>query len=230
MRPYTHRRRDIRAGIFQPEWYDGWCNAQSMRGREHGISRHSQETPMRTDLKAATLTLAVLLGACSRGEEPTATISDDLKRDLAAASAPGDLVGAPQSYQRMRFVSDLERPRAAEPAKRPKVTRHPIRPTVRQAPKAETVADVVSEEKTVVAEAPTKPAPPEPVSAPMPEPMVIAQRPTPDPVYVPSSGGSSDGGIGEGRRNGGGMGGILGGIIGAVVIRGGHGGVDKCDP
>jgi hypothetical protein len=28
----------------------------------------------------------------------------------------------------------------------------------------------------------------------------------------------------------GGLGGILGGIIGGVVIRGGHGGVDKCDP
>ena len=186
---------------------------------------------MRMDLKAATLSLAVLLGACSRKEEPTATLSDDLKRDLAAASAPGDLAGAPQSYQRMRFVSDLERPRAAEPAKRPKVTRNPIRPTVRQAPKAETVADVATEKETV-AEAPAQPAVSEPVSAPMPEPMVISQRPTPDPVYVPTRGSPGDGGMGERGRNGGvgGIGGILGGIFTGVVIRGGHGGVDKCDP
>jgi hypothetical protein len=186
---------------------------------------------MRMELKAATLTLAVLLGACSRREEPTATLSDDLKRDLAAASAPGDLAVAPQSYQRMRFVSDAERTRAAQPAKRPKVTRNPIRPTVRRAPKAETVADV-STAKEAVAEAPAQPAPAEPVSAPLPEPMVIAQRPTPDPVYVPSRGSPGDGGMGERGRNGGigGIGGILGGIFTGVVIRGGHGGVDKCDP
>jgi hypothetical protein len=32
------------------------------------------------------------------------------------------------------------------------------------------------------------------------------------------------------RGHGGGLGGLLGGLIGAVIIRGGHGGIDKCDP
>ena len=55
------------------------------------------------------------------------------------------------------------------------------------------------------------------------------------PASSPTAGRGDDGrsvgegGIGE-RRSGGGLAGVLGGIIGAVVIRGGHGGVDKCDP
>ena len=180
---------------------------------------------MRMDLKVAALSLAVLAGACSRREEPTtATLSDDLKRDLAAASAPGDLAGAPQKFERMRFVSDVERVQSNTPAKSPRVARSTVRSTVKKRP-APAPAAARSPEPVAT-----------PVSEPMPEPMVIAQRPSPDPVNVPV--GTNDGGMGERGRNGGvggsrgvgGLGGILGGIIGAVVIRGGHGGVDKCDP
>jgi hypothetical protein len=185
---------------------------------------------MRTDLKVATLSLTFLLGACSRREETTATLSDDLKRDLAAASAPGDLAGAPQSYQRMRFVSGIEQPKTSAPVRKPKLSKTPRRPTVRHNPSAQPVANVADEPAVANAPAP-EPAVSAPVSAPMPEPVVIAQRPSPDPVNVPV-GTAGDGGMGERRRNGGigGLGGMLGGIIGAVVIRGGHGGVDKCDP
>ena len=55
------------------------------------------------------------------------------------------------------------------------------------------------------------------------------------PASAPAAGRGDDGrsvgqgGIGE-RRSGGGLGGVLAGIIGAVVIRGGHGGIDNCDP
>jgi hypothetical protein len=191
---------------------------------------------MRTDTKVAALSLALLLGACSRREEPTATISEDLKRDLATASVAGDLAGAPQKYQRMRFVSDVERPKAATPAKSTQLAKHTVKSTVRHRPAprpAEQPAPEVADPTvTTVAEAP---APAEPVSEPMPQPVVISQRPTPDVINVPATMG--DGGMGERGRNGGigsrgvgGLGGILGGIIGAVVIRGGHGGVDKCDP
>ena len=185
---------------------------------------------MRTDFKVASLTLALALSACGRRDEPTVTLSDDLKRDLAAAtSASGDL--APTSYQRMRFVSDVEMAKTT-PAHRPSVAKHPIRPTVRRSPKAaEPLPEPAHQpEVTAVAE---KPAPVPAAEAPIPEPVVIAQRPTPDytPSTIPASL-PSDGGIGERRRGGGvgGLGGILGGIIGGVVIRGGHGGVDKCDP
>ena len=186
---------------------------------------------MRTDLKVASLALGLALSACSRREEPTATLSDDLKRDLAVASSSNDLATAPQNYERMRFVSAAELPKA-EPAHRPSVAKKPIRPVVRRSPKVEEPLPEPAKEPEVVAVV-EKPAPVPAHEAPIPEPVFIAQRPTPD--YTPSNApGSlpSDGGIGERRRGGGvgGLGGILGGIIGGVVIRGGHGGVDKCDP
>ncbi|MDB4883221.1 MAG: hypothetical protein JWL95_1987 [Gemmatimonadetes bacterium] len=189
---------------------------------------------MRTDSKVATLSLALLLGACARKDEPTVTLSDDLKRDLATATVAGDLAAAPQKYQRMRFVSDLERPKGSTPAKSPTLAKHTVRSSVRHRLAPTPATEPAAE--PAVATATESAAPAEPISAPMPEPMVIAQRPAPDPVNVPM--GTSDGGMGERGRNGGiggsrgvgGLGGILGGIIGAVVIRGGHGGVDKCDP
>jgi hypothetical protein len=193
---------------------------------------------MRTHLKVATLSLVLAAGACARREEPAATLSDDLKRDLAAASAAsGDLAVAPQSYQRMRFVSDVEQPRKVERVKRPSAARRPPRPTVARSPAPET-EPTREPEALAAAEAPA-PAPVPESEAAMPEPVVIAQRPTPDPLpadVIPVSE-PSGGGMGErGRRGGiggsgvGGMGGILGGILGGVVIRGGHGGRDKCDP
>ena len=67
-----------------------------------------------------------------------------------------------------------------------------------------------------------------------PEPIAAVPAPEPTVAIVPSSqpssepvGGSSAGAGDHGR--GGGWGGLLGGIIGTVVLRGGHGGIDKCD-
>src|SRR4030081_3053520 len=80
-----------------------------------------EEVLMRTTRNVAALSVALLLGACGRRQEQTAALSDDLKRDLAAASLAGsDLATAPQSYRRMRFVSEIEQSRAGVPAKRPK--------------------------------------------------------------------------------------------------------------
>jgi len=187
---------------------------------------------MRTDFKVASLALGLALSACSRREEPTATLSDDLKRDLAvASSSTSDLATAPQNYQRMRFVSDVELPKT-EPAHRPSVSKKPIRPVIQRSPKAVEPLPEPAKAPEVIAVV-NKPAPAPASEAPIPEPVVIAQRPTPDytPANQPSSM-PSDGGMGERRRGGGvgGLGGILGGIMGGVVIRGGHGGVDKCDP
>jgi hypothetical protein len=67
----------------------------------------------------------------------------------------------------------------------------------------------------------------------IPEPVATSPEPgnEPAPSPVPGSVGSGNDGRGRGRGRGiGGLGGILGGIFGGVVIRGGHGGVDKCDP
>lgn len=69
-------------------------------------------------------------------------------------------------------------------------------------------------------------ASPAPIAAaPAPEPtvaIVASSQPSNEQV----SGGSD--GVGD-RGHGGGLGGLLGGIIGSVVLRGGHGGIDKCD-
>ncbi len=115
---------------------------------------------MRTDLKVASLSLALALSACGRREEPTTALSDDLKRDLAVASSTaGDLATAPQSYQRMRFVSGVELPNKTEPAHRPSVTKRPPRPIVRKSPAAQPIPEPVRQsEVTTVAEAPA-PAP-----------------------------------------------------------------------
>jgi hypothetical protein len=90
-------------------------------------------------------------------------------------------------------------------------------------------------EPEVLAEAPA-PAPVAEHEQVIPEPVVIAQRPTPDPLpadIIPVSA-PSDGGMAERGRRGGiggiGIGDVMGGIIGGVVLRGGHGGRDKCDP
>ena len=183
---------------------------------------------MRTDWKIAVLSLPLVLGACVKRPEQTASLSDDLKRDIAAASAAGgELAIAPQSFRRMRFVSDIEQSRTSRPAKRPKVSHRPVRPTASPQPAADEATDVASDE--VVAMASESPAPVSPSEAPAPAPaIVIAQRPSAEPA-VAQAGPESEGNVGD-RGGGGGLGGLLGGIIGAVVIRGGHGGVDKCDP
>ncbi len=179
---------------------------------------------MRTNWQVPALSLALVLGACGKPQEPASALPDDLQRDLAAASAGSDLATATQSYKRARFVSAIEMSKAAQPARRPRSAPH--------APRAMVTHQVASGRTTEVAPDPVATMEsPETVSTPeaqAPAPaVVIAQQPTPEPMPMPAGGGGGD--VGN-QGHGGGLGGLLGGIIGAVVIRGGHGGVDKCDP
>jgi len=64
-------------------------------------------------------------------------------------------------------------------------------------------------------------------AAPTPEPTVEA-APQPAPAPVQQAGGAAEIGTGN-RGHGGGLGGFLG-ALGGVIIRGGIGSVDKCDP
>ena len=194
---------------------------------------------MRTDVKVAALSLAVVLGACDKRQEQATGLSEDLKRDLAVASAAGDLATAPRAYERTRFVSDVELARAKAPAPRPVASKRRTKPVPRPEPVSKPAEEVVEEPTVASNEAPApEPAPVAVATETAPEPVVIVQQPTTEtaPAPIPVSTGRGDdgrsigeGGIGE-RRPGGGIAGALGGIIGAVVIRGGHGGVDKCDP
>ena len=193
---------------------------------------------MWTNGKVAALVLPLLLGACGTRQEQTTAISDDLKRDLAAAStAGGELATPSQSYRRMRFVSDIEQSKAGVPAKRPKRLHHSTRSMASHQPTSASGTDAsLASVGSMAAEAPEPVSTPE---APAAEPaIVIAQHPSPEATSAPTESGS-DGTMGDHGHGGasagsggggGGLGGLLGGIIGAVVIRGGHGGVDKCDP
>jgi hypothetical protein len=186
-------------------------------------SKSTAEVHMRTDTKVAALSLALFLGACGRRQEQTAALSDDLKRDLAAASASGgDLVGTPRSYQPMRFVSDIERWKTSAPAKQHKTSRHAVRHTASHQPATEPSVDVAPD--PVVSTASAAPAPPSPEEAPIDETPPAA---APHPSHEPAS--TSGGSVSE-HGHGGGIGGLLAGIIGSVVIRGGRGPLDKCDP
>ena len=194
---------------------------------------------MRTDVKVAALSLAVVLGACDKRQEQATGLSEDLKRDLAVASAAAELAPAPRAYERTRFVSDVEMARAKAPAPRAVASKRRTPPVRRPEPVSKPAEEVVEEPTVASNDAPAlEPAPVAVATETAPEPIVIVQQPTAEtaPAPIPVSSGPADdgrsvgeGGIGE-RRPGGGVGGLLGGIIGAVVIRGGHGGVDKCDP
>ena len=194
---------------------------------------------MRTDVKVAALSLAVVLGACDERQEAAAVLSEDLKRDLAVASAAGDLATAPRAYERTRFVSDVEMARAKAPAPKVVASKRRTPPVRRPEPVSKPAEEVVEEPTVASNEAPApEPSPVAVATETAPEPIVIVQQPTTEtaPLPIPVSTGRGEdgrsvgeGGIGE-RRPGGGIAGTLGGIIGAVVIRGGHGGVDKCDP
>ena len=175
------------------------------------------------------LSLALLLGACStRSDQPT-PLSDELKQDLAAAApAVSDLASTPQRYQPMRFVSAVERVHTAAPARRKAPAPRRVRATHSHQPAPEVASETPDPMSTMVAEAPAPVAAPEAATS---EPTVIAHQPS-EPTNAPAPATSGSGGdIGSGQHgHGGGWGGILGGLIGAVVIRGGIGTVDKCDP
>jgi hypothetical protein len=177
---------------------------------------------MRRYTPVATLSLTFLFGACGRPQR-AADLSDDLKRDLAAASVGGGALAiAPQGRQPMRFVSDVEQWKGGSSIKLPKLARHPVRHEAK--PVAKESMDMGSAPVVAVASESTTPEPIAAVPAPQP---TVAIVPSSQPSSEPVDGGS--GGVGD-RGRGGGWGGLLGGIIGTVVLRGGHGGIDKCDP
>ena len=171
--------------------------------------------------------------ACGTKREQSAAIDAGLQQDLAAAGASDTgLALASSDYKPMRFVSAVEQVPPAVPSKKLSPTPQPARapkprPKAKRAP-----APAPTPEPQVVAEADA----PEPApavqqtesEAPAPEPTVIVQAPSPEPSSAPVGTGS-EGSVGRGG-GGGGWGGIIGGIIGSVVIRGGRGGVDHCDP
>jgi hypothetical protein len=174
--------------------------------------------------RISALSLVLVLGACSRREEKAAVLPDDLKQDLARASAGSDLALSTPGYQRARFVSALEQAHTAQPEMRPKKARTTTHAMVaHQSHTANTTEDAPAPEMVMASAAPQPEATP---AAPTPEPAVEAPQPAPSPVQ--QAGAGAEIAVGT-QGHGGGLGGFLG-ALGGVIIRGGIGSVDKCDP
>jgi outer membrane biosynthesis protein TonB len=173
---------------------------------------------------------AVALAACGRHSAPAnQAMSDDLKHDLDQVAGQGlDLASEQKSAA---FPLTETAPKSA-PAPSHSLKRAPgpkavasKKPTVKAAPEP-----VVAENtEKPQAEAPAAPAP-SPTVAQTPDPSAPAvPRPSPIPVD-PNAGAGASGRDGGGRSTGTSDGGsILGGIFG-VIIRGGIGDGDHCDP
>ena len=174
---------------------------------------------MRTMHRLAAFALLVSLGACARKSEQAATASGNRSKAVASAPKP-NLEIAPQTYKRMRFVSDLEQTRGAVPIKQASASRladRPARPLARSIA-LDPVVSVASRQMATVTTVQ--------VMAPQPA-AVMASLPAPELARAPSA--PSDGGgldhAGESSD-----GGRFGGLSTHVVIRGGRAGDDKCDP
>ena len=166
---------------------------------------------MRTNVRLVA-PIFVLLGACSSHDTATAT---------KKASSP-DLAAVPQTYQRMRFVSDLERSNALAPAAANHTVKQPEGARTRRSvasnavsPAPDPMADMMSHAPvaTVTAEA---------------QPPVLIAVSAPSSAVVPARIPSDEGGLDH--SGGSGIGDVLAGVGQHVVIRGGHAGTDKCDP
>jgi len=127
-------------------------------------------------------------------------------------------------------VSSIESPRSSAPVRRRNVRRPVARPTAAAEPNVAKAPDPAPENKVQIAE--IEPSTEAPAPA-IETPTNVAVTPRPTPVgSAPATTDAGTGGVGGGSR-GGGLGGIgeaIGTVIGVVIIRGGAGGVDHCDP
>ena len=93
---------------------------------------------MRTHLAVATLSLAAALTACNRQDTPVVAPTTPV------SPAATDLASAPQAYQRMRFVSELEQSRSSVPLRSPEHARHAVAAAGRHGATAATHASLAS--------------------------------------------------------------------------------------
>lgn len=164
--------------------------------------------------------------ACGRSDTPSASVSDELQQDLAAASAASVEMASAGDYKPLQVVSAIEQPEATSPVRSAPAPRRVTRPAaVSESPAAERSPEPLPEPEVQVASMPVEEATPAPV--PVITPVSTGARPTAQPIAMPASG---DEGRGEGNGGGVGVGEAIGIVIGTVIIRGGRGGIDHCDP
>ncbi len=164
---------------------------------------------MRTTVRFGGAVMALVLAACSGTKElADKGFLEDL--ELASAATP---IALQKSGDAAQVVSAIERtsppaPKRVAPSRR--VAKYKPAPRAVPAPVETAVAGDVSEElePVLVSETPVE--------------VASLPSPRPQPVYSPGAGSEGDG-VGNERSDG------IGSIIG-VVLRGGHAGVDDCDP
>jgi hypothetical protein len=164
-----------------------------------------------------------LLAACGKGSSKSSTaMNDELQRDLAAAKSSDGiaLASSATGYQPMRFVSDIEKTNTAVPISRSPAPRRV--PRKQSAPEGtdQKSPDAAPQNEVMTG---TAPAPEPEAEAPandVPSVPSVSVNPRPTPVSVESTAGSGRGSGGPPE---------IGDIIG-VIIRGGNGGVDHCEP
>ena len=152
----------------------------------------------------------VAIAACSSGDK---AVDEAFRKDLELAMTASPIT-LQTSQAGTQVVSAVERTTPPAPKRitqSQRVARHTPAPRSRPAP-VEVEEAAVSEE--------VEPMPVEVAE----EPVEVAPLPSPRPQPVATTGAGVDrGDIGSGRGDG------IGSIIG-VVLRGGHGGIDDCDP
>ena len=187
---------------------------------------------MRTFVKLSVLPVAALAVACGPGNSKDQTaLSADLERDLAAATASSvQLASTSREYQPARFVSAIESPATSAPVRRRNVPKAVARPKAASEQKVAKAPEPAPEATVEVADAtPSVEAPAPTIDTPTN--VAVTARPTPV-GSAPAPSDAGNGGVGSGSR-GGGLGGVgeaIGTVIGVVIIRGGAGGIDHCDP
>lgn len=150
----------------------------------------------------AALSVLVLANACSKPEQPVAA---------TASSHASALTPAPQTYQRMRFVSPVEQSRAGTQVALTK-TAH----VMHASPAVAHVAAAVAKPDPLAALESSRPTPMVTSSQAAAEPgIVVAMKPAPEPTGTPAPWTSEA---------------LIDRRPGAVVIRGGAVEPEKCDP
>ncbi len=166
------------------------------------------------------ITVSLGAAACQGGGRSSASVSDDLKRDLEAASSDQglQLANASQGFERARVVSDIEQSNHSAPTTqlpRPK-------PVPRKRSGALESTNQSPSPEPQVAEAPQNPQPEATEQAPAAdEPRVpsVAPRPAPVPVEVAGASNGGRGRVGDGPPE-------IGEVIGVIFRGGGRGGID----
>ena len=167
---------------------------------------------MRTDFRLVVLPAAFFVAACT---------SHDTSSPAKKSTASAELTTVPQSYQRMRFVSDLEQAKSSAPAAQSQHSKQPDGARTRRSVASNAVTVAPDPMAEMMSHAPVATV----TSQELP-PVLIAVN-SPSTAVVPARVPSDEGGLDHGGAS---IGDVLSGIGQHVVIRGGHAGTDKCDP